>query len=37
MPTSSVAVLKIILDDVEPIVMRRFIVPANIRLGGYTS
>jgi len=32
MPTSSVAVLRITLDDIEPRVERRFIVPANIRL-----
>lgn len=32
MPTPSVAVLKITLDDVRPTVMRRIVVPANIRL-----
>jgi Plasmid pRiA4b ORF-3-like protein len=32
MPTPSVAVLKITLDDVEPTVMRRIVVPADIRL-----
>ncbi|HQT77691.1 MAG: hypothetical protein B7Z80_09400 [Rhodospirillales bacterium 20-64-7] len=32
MPTPSVAVLKITLDDVEPAVMRRIAVPADIRL-----
>lgn len=33
MPTThSIALLRITLDDVEPQVMRRFIVPANIRL-----
>lgn len=32
MPTPSVAVLKITLDDVEPTVTRRVVVPADIRL-----
>lgn len=32
MPTPSVAILKITLDDVEPAVMRRVVVPADIRL-----
>jgi hypothetical protein len=32
MSTPSVAVLKITLDDVEPMVMRRIVVPADIRL-----
>ena len=32
MPTPSIAVLRITLDDVEPKVMRRIAVPANIRL-----
>jgi hypothetical protein len=32
MPTPSVAVLEITLDDVEPTVMRRIVVPADIRL-----
>jgi len=32
MPTPSVAVLKITLDEVEPTVMRRIVVPADIRL-----
>jgi len=32
MPTPSVAVLKITLDDVEPTVMRRIVVPADMRL-----
>jgi hypothetical protein len=32
MPTPSAAVLKITLDDIEPKVMRRIVVPANIRL-----
>ena len=32
MPTPSVAVLKITLEDVEPTVMRRIVVPADIRL-----
>ena len=32
MSTPSVAVLKITLDDVEPAVMRRIVVPADIRL-----
>jgi Plasmid pRiA4b ORF-3-like protein len=32
MPTPSVAVLKITLDEVEPAVMRRIVVPADIRL-----
>ncbi|MBV9511441.1 MAG: plasmid pRiA4b ORF-3 family protein [Caulobacteraceae bacterium] len=32
MPTPSAAVLKITLDDVEPTVMRRVVVPADIRL-----
>jgi len=32
MPTPCVAVLKITLDDVEPTVMRRLVVPADIRL-----
>jgi hypothetical protein len=32
MPTPSVAVLKITLDEVEPTVMRRIVVPAGIRL-----
>ncbi len=42
MPNRSVAVLKITLDHVEPKVMRRIVVPADIRLdrnryGGPTS
>lgn len=32
MPIPSVAVLKITLDDIEPAVMRRVVVPADIRL-----
>ncbi len=32
MPNRSVAVLKITLDHVEPKVMRRIVVPADIRL-----
>ena len=32
MPTPSVAVIKITLDDVEPTVTRRIVVPADIRL-----
>jgi hypothetical protein len=32
MPAPSVAILKITLDDVEPVVMRRIVVPADIRL-----
>ena len=32
MPTPSLAVLKITLDEVEPVIMRRVIVPADIRL-----
>ena len=32
MPDPSAAVLKITLDDVAPVVMRRVVVPANIRL-----
>lgn len=32
MPTPSVAVLKITLDDVQPSVMRRVVVPADMRL-----
>lgn len=32
MPTPAVAVLKITLDDVQPAVMRRIVVPADIRL-----
>ena len=32
MPTPAVAVLKVTLDDIEPTIMRRVVVPANIAL-----